>query len=218
MKNNFSVCLWKSKVLLKACCVLAGSYWVSSSSDFPSVVDYHRRKVSCGRGIQQLQAAKVAASRCIYFGGWWCWDHVHMVLFQKCLSFLRFSAIRLSVSDQITGLPRCLRRAVFLRWTLKRGVFWLLNSKESAVTICLLLQFEIQGLRCAGCVALTSPFLENLSSLYHLVLKHAAQPKCHYLSRETQHHSANGRKEIFFFETGIDLPCLVGWVGVSSSG
>lgn len=88
---------------------------MSSSSDFPSVVDYHRRKVSRGRGIQQLQAAKVAASRCIYFGGWWCWDHVRMVLFQKCLSFLRFSAIRLSVSDQITGLPRCLRRAVFLR-------------------------------------------------------------------------------------------------------
>lgn len=33
VKNGFSMCLWKSKVLLKACCVLAGSCWVSSSSD-----------------------------------------------------------------------------------------------------------------------------------------------------------------------------------------
>lgn len=72
VKSNFSVCLWKSKVLLKACCVLAGSYWVSSSSDFPSVVDYHRGKVSSGKGIQQLQAAEIELLVDVYFGGWWC--------------------------------------------------------------------------------------------------------------------------------------------------
>lgn len=54
VKNNFSVCLWKSKASLKACCVLAGNSWVSSSSDLPFVVGYHRgnlnSKVSSGKG------------------------------------------------------------------------------------------------------------------------------------------------------------------------
>lgn len=42
---------------------------MSFSSDFPSVVDYHGRKVSSGKGIQQLQAAEVEVLVGVCFGG-----------------------------------------------------------------------------------------------------------------------------------------------------
>lgn len=143
VKNNFSVCLCKSKVLLKAGCVLAGSHWVSSSGDFPFVVIIAEIwKGFQWEGTQQLRAAGAELLGEVCFG-WWRWDHEHVGWLRSRLHFFLFSSEHLCVIAHLTGLSRRQSEALFLRQTPKRVVFCLLASKRGAITICHLYWFEI---------------------------------------------------------------------------